>query len=110
MSKGVASDNPGEITVQVKVSATNDAEAVFVDSHFFKLEDVEKRRSIAVEVFKNNPPSRSLRNYGRKLFQALFSKYVQSSARTLLQGVITSQPTGVVLLELNGDRDLDSIP
>lgn len=96
-----------ESIVQVKVSLDDNAQAELHASHSFDLWRYQEDRPIAVEVFTAEPQMRKLRDYGKRLSKALFSGDTSSLARQLLQQVL---PNGRILLELNGDRDLDAIP
>jgi CHAT domain len=109
---------PGDILVHVKVSSFDDAQAQpeSIFSHSFKLTDVQEGRSIAEEIFDSKPPSRKLRNYGKRLFRALFSPDLSSAAQKSLQQVLPPRATnGRIQLDLNDkygfiDHDLDAIP
>jgi len=115
LSKDPENNESGEI-IQVKVTSSDDVDAKLEFSHSFKFADVEKGRSVAEEIFDRKPQTRVLRNYGKRLFRALFSQDESSIARQLLQKtLLTHAVTGRIQLELNGDHnlidhDLDAIP
>jgi len=116
LSKDPKNNESGEILIQVRVSSSNDVDAKLEFSHSFKFSDVEKDRSIAEEIFDRKPQTRVLRNYGKRLFRALFSQDESSLARQLLQKILlTHAVTGRIQLELSDEHDLvdhelDAIP
>lgn len=97
--------------VKVKVSAKDVFDAELEDSHSFPLKICKEGRNIADEIFSKTVPytlTIPLRNYGKKLFNALFRR--DSLAYQLLQNILPPHQAGRILLELNYQHDLDDIP